>query len=204
LKPKPEGAPGNPRADEGENDMMTAFEALGRFAEAYCPSDGSPLSWQECNDAYQHALNVLSEGDTTEELKARIAALEAGLGAMHACHRAFSGNENWTALDDEARAEAERLLAPPAPPAPLYRWSVYAGDESATLLDDDVTAATEAEAVAMIPGGVTAEQWMTNHFDCDACEHSWDDEWSCACDDECPICGVDVSPTDSTPLTVEG
>jgi hypothetical protein len=33
------------------------------------------------------------------------------LKAMHACHRAFSGAENWTALDDEARAAAESAIA---------------------------------------------------------------------------------------------
>lgn len=33
------------------------------------------------------------------------------LEAMHACHRAFSDNENWTALDDEARALAEAAIA---------------------------------------------------------------------------------------------
>ena len=44
--------------------------------------------------------------------------------------------------------------------------------------------------------------WMTNHYTCAACGHVWDDEWSCAVDDECPICGADISPEDSTDLTV--
>ena len=29
---------------------------------------------------------------------------------LHSCHRAFSSNENWTLLDDEARSLAERVI----------------------------------------------------------------------------------------------
>jgi hypothetical protein len=36
--------------------------------------------------------------------------LLAALKAMHACHRAFSNAENWTALDDDARAAAESAI----------------------------------------------------------------------------------------------
>ena len=36
--------------------------------------------------------------------------LEA-LRQLHAMHRAFSGNENWTTLDNEARALAEEAIA---------------------------------------------------------------------------------------------
>ena len=34
----------------------------------------------------------------------------------------------------------------------------------------------------------------SNHYHCDDCDVSWDDEWSCAVDDECPQCGKDISP----------
>ena len=44
--------------------------------------------------------------------------------------------------------------------------------------------------------------WFTNSYRCDACDHAWDDEWSCMVDDECPICGTDTSPDDYTDLTV--
>lgn len=34
-----------------------------------------------------------------------------------------------------------------------------------------------------------------NYYTCPVCEHEWKDEWSCACDDECPECGTgDISP----------
>ena len=28
-----------------------------------------------------------------------------------------------------------------------------------------------------------------NHYHCEECDVSWTDQWSCACDDECPECG---------------
>ena len=37
--------------------------------------------------------------------------LLAALEALHACHRAFSGNDNWTMLDDESRSLAENAIA---------------------------------------------------------------------------------------------
>lgn len=36
--------------------------------------------------------------------------------------------------------------------------------------------------------------WYINHYHCDECDVSWDDEWSCCCDDECPECGHAISP----------
>jgi hypothetical protein len=44
---------------------------------------------------------------STRARKAMLAALEA----LHACHRAFSGSEDWGLLDDEARAAAEAAIA---------------------------------------------------------------------------------------------
>ncbi|KAF0123962.1 MAG: hypothetical protein FD152_3184 [Xanthobacteraceae bacterium] len=44
--------------------------------------------------------------------------------------------------------------------------------------------------------------WFLNRYHCDACDTSWQDEWSCCCDDECPECGDDLSPEDSDDLTV--
>ena len=37
---------------------------------------------------------------------------------------------------------------------------------------------------------------FTNHYRCDDCNVEWSDQWSCACDDECPECGADISPHD--------
>lgn len=38
---------------------------------------------------------------------------------------------------------------------------------------------------------------FTNHYECGDCNVAWDDEWSCACDDECPECGKAYTPVRS-------
>lgn len=37
-------------------------------------------------------------------------------------------------------------------------------------------------------------------FRCDDCGETWTDQWSCACDDECPSCGKDFSPDETEDL----
>ncbi len=59
-----------------------------------------------------------------------------------------------------------------------------------TILDED-----DAVAVAMEAFGI--ERRFINCYHCEACDVEWTDEWSCACDDECPECGRDFSPYDS-------
>jgi hypothetical protein len=41
------------------------------------------------------------------------------------------------------------------------------------------------------------ERRFLNHY-----KHctEWTDIWSCMCDDQCPVCGVDVSPHESEEL----
>jgi hypothetical protein len=43
-------------------------------------------------------------------------------------------------------------------------------------------------------------RWLRNEYEC-PCGCEWDDEWPCACDDDCPACGTTCSPTDSEDLT---
>jgi predicted nucleic acid-binding Zn-ribbon protein len=44
--------------------------------------------------------------------------------------------------------------------------------------------------------------WFLNHYECSNCEHTWTDEWSCMCDDDCPKCGArHMSPHESDDLT---
>jgi hypothetical protein len=44
--------------------------------------------------------------------------------------------------------------------------------------------------------------WYRNFYSCTDCGTSWEDEWSCCCDDECPNCGSgDWSPYESEDLT---
>lgn len=42
---------------------------------------------------------------------------------------------------------------------------------------------------------------VLNHYHCDDCGVSWSDEWSCACDDECPECGKAYTPEESEELS---
>ena len=42
---------------------------------------------------------------------------------------------------------------------------------------------------------------LLNHYRCPSCEHTWTDQWDCACDDECPRCGQrHISPIVSNDL----
>lgn len=36
-----------------------------------------------------------------------------------------------------------------------------------------------------------------NHYRCEDCGVSWEDDWSATCDDECPKCGADYTPVRS-------
>jgi hypothetical protein len=47
------------------------------------------------------------------------------------------------------------------------------------------------------------ETQYLNEYHCTACGVSWDDVWSCGCDDDCPECGVSLSPVQSTEIPDE-
>jgi hypothetical protein len=32
--------------------------------------------------------------------------------------------------------------------------------------------------------------WFLVKYKCEQCDETWEQEWSCCCDDECPSCGV--------------
>lgn len=43
-----------------------------------------------------------------------------------------------------------------------------------------------------------------NHYVCPGCREEWADEWSAACDDDCPSCGKrHISPVESEELPDE-
>lgn len=42
--------------------------------------------------------------------------------------------------------------------------------------------------------------WFRNEYAHEECGTSWSSEWSCGVDEECPKCGVDISPTDSVEI----
>jgi hypothetical protein len=41
---------------------------------------------------------------------------------------------------------------------------------------------------------------VRNTYRCDTCGEQWKDDWSCGCDDECPRCGIDISPVNSVEI----
>lgn len=45
--------------------------------------------------------------------------------------------------------------------------------------------------------------WYNNRYVCPDCNATWDSDWSCGCDDECPECEArNISPVSSDDLTV--
>lgn len=70
---------------------------------------------------------------------------------------------------------------------------------------------TRADLMTLRPGFATLAAdtsgnpvvWR-NHHECDHGDPDgmvmeyWTNDWSCQCDDKCPVCGASVSPTEST------
>lgn len=44
-------------------------------------------------------------------------------------------------------------------------------------------------------------RWYENRYLCPRCKSEWKDEWSCACNDRCPACDLESSPTTSRDLS---
>jgi hypothetical protein len=42
-----------------------------------------------------------------------------------------------------------------------------------------------------------------NYYRCEDCNTEWQDEWSCQCDDECPVCAIPYSPYKSEDINKE-
>jgi hypothetical protein len=42
--------------------------------------------------------------------------------------------------------------------------------------------------------------WFRNHYRCEKCDVEWSDEWSCMCDDRCPECDAEITPSSSEEL----
>lgn len=45
-------------------------------------------------------------------------------------------------------------------------------------------------------GNDNLENLFLNHYKC-TCGFEWNDVWGCIVDDECPICGITISPYES-------
>jgi hypothetical protein len=48
-----------------------------------------------------------------------------------------------------------------------------------------------------MPESTLYNTYYLNHYECDRCRCTWEDEWDCMCDDRCPVCNWSVSPHQS-------
>ena len=44
--------------------------------------------------------------------------------------------------------------------------------------------------------------WFLKYYRHDECDVDWTDEWSCACNDRCPVCDAEIEPYDWDDLSV--
>jgi hypothetical protein len=44
--------------------------------------------------------------------------------------------------------------------------------------------------------------WFRKSYHHDECDASWVDEWSCACNDRCPVCDAEIEPYSYVDLSV--
>lgn len=44
--------------------------------------------------------------------------------------------------------------------------------------------------------------WFRNSYRHEECNSNWIDEWSCACDDRCPVCDAEIEPHHFVDLSV--
>lgn len=67
----------------------------------------------------------------------------------------------------------------------LFRGELFTGDE-----DDARSLARQlADRFAELDAE-DEEQWLDIEYRCPTCGHEWQEQWSCACDSECPACGL--------------
>lgn len=67
-------------------------------------------------------------------------------------------------------------------------------DRMVRELDDYVLEFQRMSAIEEALEALGIERVYINHYRCEYCGTEWEDQWSCACDDECPGCGRDISP----------
>ena len=77
------------------------------------------------------------------------------------------------------------------------------GDFAARPPDDEIGTSNPVSAGNALPASDDAEIdeepiRLRNHYKCPRCGTEWTDEWSCACNNACPQCGMkDIMPVRS-------
>lgn len=69
---------------------------------------------------------------------------------------------------------------------------LFRGELLTDFDDDDAKryAKNIADEFANIDAEDEANQWMEIQYCCPTCDHEWYEEWTTACDSECPACGL--------------
>lgn len=44
--------------------------------------------------------------------------------------------------------------------------------------------------------------WFLKHYHHEECEAEWVGEWSCVCNDRCPVCDTEIEPYDDEDLSI--
>lgn len=79
---------------------------------------------------------------------------------------------------------------------------MWGGREDNVVLAELMAAnpgATLQELMALLEAAYVPEKKYVNFYR--HCGAEWHDTWSCACDDQCPVCGHDISPYDSVEVS---
>jgi len=74
-------------------------------------------------------------------------------------------------------------------------WNVLLTHGSLETLKSDIR-----QGALLEPSVAGQVELMSNSYEHGSCKTSWNDQWSCGCDDECPHCGTPVAPVTSEPL----
>lgn len=49
----------------------------------------------------------------------------------------------------------------------------------------------------VLDDGPRPERWFRNYYTCPLDDTKWADEWSCMCNDRCPVCNAEIQPDES-------
>lgn len=161
-------------------DAMDLLESVTADGGSSCDNLG------QAELALGRARDIMAEGalQLFAEAPAMLAALRQLIPlAVEACA------ERACSEDDEDRQE-------------LLDYLAYTESARALIASIDATPTAEPEP----PTGEAGEvRLFVNRYTCYQCGHDWSDEWSCACDDDCPACGArHMSPHSSDAIDGEG
>lgn len=104
--------------------------------------------------------------------------------------------ENWRAcgvMEDDLLTAIEQAgeIEPGSLPSVDLEINQHAEIDVSQVPPHELAKALDAEVRAM--GEDYTGQWLRVRYE--HCGVSWEDVWPCACDSECPVCGLDIEAT---------